>query len=135
MMDVAITASHALRSNGFVLDHGPRRLGGLQPSDAGQPLPELHANFDAHGYVWLKSFLPRDEVIAFRRHVFGQFVDTGLIAANTDPADGVYSGARYDFDLARKRLMEIVRSAAYESFCLHPRLWRFMDAFIGGPSY
>jgi ectoine hydroxylase-related dioxygenase (phytanoyl-CoA dioxygenase family) len=31
--------------------------------------------------------------------------------------------------------MEQVRSAAYESFCLHPKLVRFLDAFLEGPSY
>lgn len=31
--------------------------------------------------------------------------------------------------------MEFVRSAAYESFCLQPRLWQFYDAFLEGPSY
>ena len=31
--------------------------------------------------------------------------------------------------------MEFVRTAAYESFCLQPKLWRFYDAFLQGPSY
>ena len=134
-MDVAITMGVMLRSNGFVLADGAARLGRLRPSDTSQPVSQLRAHFDAHGYLWLRNFLPRDEVIAFRRHVFAQFVDTGLIAADSDPAEGQYSNKRYDSDLARRRLIEIVRSAAFESFCLHPRLWRFMDAFVGGPSY
>jgi ectoine hydroxylase-related dioxygenase (phytanoyl-CoA dioxygenase family) len=29
----------------------------------------------------------------------------------------------------------VVRSAAYESFCLKPELWRFLDAFLDGTSY
>jgi ectoine hydroxylase-related dioxygenase (phytanoyl-CoA dioxygenase family) len=31
--------------------------------------------------------------------------------------------------------MEVVRSAGFEAFCLAPRLWRFMDDFLGGLSY
>ena len=36
---------------------------------------------------------------------------------------------------ANKVLMEQVRTAAYESFCLQPKLWRFFDAFLAGPVY
>ncbi len=31
--------------------------------------------------------------------------------------------------------MEVARTAAYESFCLQPRLWQFYDAFFASPSY
>ncbi|MEO7222748.1 MAG: phytanoyl-CoA dioxygenase family protein, partial [Devosia sp.] len=34
-----------------------------------------------------------------------------------------------------RRLMEYVRSAAFESFCMSPPLWQFMDRFVGGLSY
>src|SRR5262249_54530915 len=135
VMDAAVATPQALRSNGFDLDGRPSRLGRLQSSQLTEPMADLRTRFEAHGYLWLKDFLPRDDVIAFRRHVFAAFIDTGLIASGSDPADGIFSGARYDSDLARRRLMEIVRSAAYESFCLHPLLWRFMDAFVAGPSY
>src|SRR5262245_57102783 len=76
-MDVAITTSVMLRSNGFVLADGAARLGRLQRSDPSQHVSQLRAHFDAHGYLWLKNFLPRDEVIAFRQHVFAAFIDTG----------------------------------------------------------
>jgi len=134
-MDVRTAETPRLRSNGFVLDNRPERLGRLAASDPALPIPALRARFDTDGYVWLKGFLPRDEVIAFRRHFFAAFADTGLIAANSDPAEGIDSRGAHDAELARKRVMEVVRSAAYESFCLHPLLWRFLDAFVGGPSY
>src|SRR5581483_5841075 len=75
------------------------------------------------------------EVLDFRRHFFAQFEDTGLLAAGSDPREGLWSGDEHEPDIARQRLMEVVRSAAFESFCLHPNLWRFLDAFVGGPSY
>ena len=31
--------------------------------------------------------------------------------------------------------MEFVRTAAYEAFCLHPKLWQFYDAYFDNPSY
>lgn len=123
----------ALRSNGFTL--APARLGRLFPSELTESLPLLRARFDADGYLWLKRFLPREDVLDFRGHFFSHFTDTGLTAPGSEPRDGIFSGADYDVDLARKRLMELVRSAAYESFCLQPRLWRFLDEFVGGPSY
>ena len=122
-----------LRSNGFALDMSAKRLGRLKPRDPSAPLSELQDRFDVDGYLWLKNFLPREEVLEFRRHFFAQFADTGLLAEGSDPVDGIYSGT--DAEGARKRLMEVVRSAAYEFFCMHPRLWRFLDAFVGGPSY
>lgn len=128
-------APRHLRSNDFALDTSAKRLGRLRASDALEPISELHARFDNDGYLWLKRFLPREEVLEFRRHFFSLFADTGLLAPESDPRDGIYSGGDYDTDLARKRLMELVRSAAYESFCLHPHLWRFLDTFVGGPSY
>ncbi len=128
-----IAATPPLRSNGFALDMSAKRLGRLEASDPSDPVDKLRARFDTDGYLWLKHFLPRDEVLEFRRHFFTQFDDTGLLAEGSDPVDGIYSGT--DGESARKRLMELVRSAAYESFCMHPRLWRFLDAFVGGPSY
>lgn len=129
-----IVAAPPLRSNGFALDMSDKRLGRLTPSDPADGVARLRARFDNDGYIWLKQFLPRADVIEFRRHFFAQFVDTGLIAKGTNPASGIYSGIEHG-DLPRKRLMEVVRSAAYESFCMHPNIWRFLDAFVGGPSY
>src|SRR4029079_5900022 len=113
----------------------PAHLGLLTPSDLGEGIPALRARFGRDGYVWLKHFLPRDEVVAFRGEFFATFTDTGLLAPGSDLSDGIWSGNREDSELAKKRLMELVRSAGYEAFCLHPRLRLFMDEFVAGPSY
>jgi ectoine hydroxylase-related dioxygenase (phytanoyl-CoA dioxygenase family) len=125
----------ALEASGQRLASGADRLGWLAPSDPAEPLAALRRRYDENGYLWLKAFLRRDEVLAFRGHFFSHFLDTGLVAPGSDPRDGLSSTTAGDVELARKRLMEVVRSAAYESFCLHPRLWRFLDAFVDGPSY
>jgi hypothetical protein len=124
-----------LRSNGRTLDASPKRLGWLSPNRASEPLSNLKAAFAQQGYLWLKGFLPRTDVLEFRGRFFAAFADTGLLAPGSDPVEGLWSGVPHDAEAARKRLMEQVRSAGYEAFCMHPRLWRFMDDFVDGPSY
>lgn len=119
-----------LESNGYRLEAA--LLGPLQPSSPQEPLEALRETYQAQGYLWLKGFLDRQEVLAFRKHFFSAFSQSGLIAG--DPLEGRYSGQESPA-LVSKTLMEQVRSAAYESFCLQPRLWQFMDGFLQGPSY
>ena len=125
---------HPLTSNGYTLSRAPERLGALVPSDPATPQDALKAQYRAQGYLWLKGFFPRDEVLAFRRRFFVAFQPTGLLEFGTDPIDGIYSGTE-DKRRTNKVLIEQARTAAYESFCLQPRLWTFYDAFLEGPSY
>lgn len=127
--------SDNLTSNGFTLSTSPERLGSLVPSDPEVPLNVLKEQYRDQGYLWLKGFLPRDEVIGFRRRFFSAFGHTDLLKPGTDPAEGVHSGAPEKKSGTNKVLLEQARTAAYEAFCLQPRLWRFFDAFLGGPSY
>lgn len=128
-------ADVALTSNGVALDTSPERLGRLVPSDPATPVGELRDQYRAQGYVWLKGFFDREDILDFRERFFSAFADLGLTALGSDPREGVYSGGEVSLSAVNKRLMEVVRSAAYESFCLQPRLWRFYDAFLEGPSY
>jgi ectoine hydroxylase-related dioxygenase (phytanoyl-CoA dioxygenase family) len=130
-----VAAPSPLRSNGFTLDMSARRLGRLVPSDPAEGVAALRARFDSEGYVWIRGLLPRQDVLDYRRDFFAAFTDTGLLASGSDPTAGIVAPSRSDTDTDRKRLMEVVRSARYESFCLHPALVAFMDAFVGGPSY
>jgi ectoine hydroxylase-related dioxygenase (phytanoyl-CoA dioxygenase family) len=124
-----------LQSNHFALEMKPERLGWLEPSSASEDLSRLRDRFRERGYLWLKHFLPREDVLGFRRHFFAQFLETGLLKPGSDPLEGPYAGGGEDAALVSKRLLELVRSAAYESFCLHPKLWRFLDQFLNGPAY
>ena len=127
-------AKAPLRANGHELDASPRRLGRLVASDPGEGVARLRQRFLADGYLWLKRFLPRSTVLDFRRYVFTAFADTGLLLPGSDPMRGIYSG-QPEGDAVKRRLMELVRSASYEAFCLSPELWRFMDEFLSGMSY
>ena len=125
----------SLTSNGVSLETGPARLGRLTASSPDTSIEGLREQFHAQGYLWLKSFFDRDAILDFRGRFFATFADLGLTAPDSDPRDGLYSGREVNLSLLNKRLMEFVRSAAYESFCLQPRLWQFYDAFLEGPSY
>jgi ectoine hydroxylase-related dioxygenase (phytanoyl-CoA dioxygenase family) len=127
-------SARSLRAGGQWLDSSPRRMGPLVPSHPREGLATLADRYRDDGYLWLKGLLAREDVLAFRAYVFEAFADTGLIAANSDPQIGL-AGSDEDADLSRRRLMEIVRSAAFESFCLSSPLWRFMDDLLGGLSY
>jgi ectoine hydroxylase-related dioxygenase (phytanoyl-CoA dioxygenase family) len=109
-------------------------MGALRPSDPGEGPSVLSERLQRDGYLWLKGLLPRGDVLAFRAYVFAAFADTGLLTPGSDPSIGV-AGSAEDLDLSRRRLMEMVRSAAFEAFCLSPPLWRFMDGLLGGLSY
>ncbi|MBX5239297.1 phytanoyl-CoA dioxygenase family protein [Rhizobium sp. NLR22b] len=111
------------------------RLGALAPTDPGIGTEAIRHGYEEHGYVWLKGLLPRAEVIDFRRWVFTHLAEAGLLAPGYDLALGVAAVGDVDWNLANRRLMSIVRSAAYEGFCAQPRLVHFMDIFLQGISY
>lgn len=104
-------------------------------SDPGAPIGALREQFRAQGYLWLKGFFDREAVLDFRGRFFSAFADLGLTAPGSDPREGRFSGHTPGQRAVNQRLMEFVRSAAYESFCLQEKLWRLYDAFLEGPSY
>ena len=124
-----------LVADGKVLSTAPNRMGRLTPTDPSLPLPELTARFQRDGYLWLKGFFARRAVLDFRRLAFAHLAESGLLASGSDPEEGVCAPDFHNRHLADKLLMELARSAAFESFCLTPRLWQFMDRFLGGLSY
>ena len=124
-----------LVADGRTLSAAPHRLGYLEPTDPDVGVKAIRDLYEEHGYVWLKGFLRRTDVIGFRGWVFSHLADTGLIKPGSDPALGIASEGPFDKKFADRRLMSLVRSTAYEGFCAQPRLARFMDEFLGGLSY
>jgi ectoine hydroxylase-related dioxygenase (phytanoyl-CoA dioxygenase family) len=124
-----------LVADGKTLSAAPHRLGYLEPTDPGVGVKAIRDIYEEHGYVWLKGFLRRAEVIDFRGWVFSHLAETGLIEPGSDPTLGIASEGTLDKKLADRRLMSLVRSTAYEGFCAQPSLARFMDEFLGGLSY
>jgi hypothetical protein len=124
-----------LHADGRTLDASPRRMGWLRESSADEPFEALTARFKADGYLFLKGFLSRDAVLEQRRWVFEHLNLAGLLKPGTDPEQGIAADVPAEWGEVNRRLMEYVRSAAFESFCMSPQLWQFMDRFVGGLSY
>lgn len=112
------TLDAPLNSNGYELSTAPNRLGWLTPSDPKTSMNELREQYQQQGYLWLKGILDRAEVLAFRQ----RFLDA-------------YHEVAGDANAERKMLMEFVRTAAYESFCLQPTIWQFYEQLLQGSVY
>ncbi len=132
---MSVVYEQPLVSNGYALSSAPDRLGRLVPSDPATPMNALREQYRAQGYLWLRGFLERERVLAFRRRYFETMLPTGLIAPDGDLTAGRSTGQPFDRDLHNRLLMEVVRSAAFEAFCLDERIWRFYEAFLDGPVY
>lgn len=124
-----------LVNEGRALSTAPSRLGRLTPTDSRRPITELREQYQAQGYLWLKNFFDRRTVIEFRRRYFETFRAANLLAPESDARDGIFSGAELHAPTIQRLLMEFVRSAAYESFCLQPVLWQFYERFLGDTVY
>jgi len=129
----------SLTSNGFPLSTDPNRLGRLTPTDPAGPRDDLWEQYRAQGYLWLKGILDQREALDFRRRYFAAFVDAGLplIAPGTDPVEGIFDDGATPADpgLYNKVIMEIVRWAEYEAFCLMAPMRRFYETFLEGAPY
>jgi ectoine hydroxylase-related dioxygenase (phytanoyl-CoA dioxygenase family) len=124
-----------LRADGKSLDASLKHMGWLHPSSADEPFDELKARYARDGYLYLKGFLDREAVLDQRRRVFTHLSLAGLLKPGTDPVLGIAAETPDERSGVNRRLMEYVRSAAFESFCMSPKLWQFMDQFVGGLSY
>lgn len=125
----------ALSSNNFALDTTPQRLGWLVPSNPSTSITTLHEQYEAQGYLWLKGILERREVLAFRQKFFEAFHDTGILALDSDPVDGIYSGQNENGEQVHSILMQVVRWAEYEAFCLSAPIVEFYRAFFQDEIY
>src|SRR5690348_15576290 len=131
--------AYPLVSNGHPLPMGPDRLGRLIATDPSRSRDELWAQYQEQGYLWLKGILDREAVLDFRQRYFAAFADAGLplTVRGSDPTDGIYDDQAAPVDPARyhRVLMEIVRWAEYEAFCLMTPLRRFYENFLEGAPY
>lgn len=134
-MQAAADDGPELFAAGKRLSPAANRMGRLVPTDPAIGTEAIRRIYETQGYVWLKAFLKRDDVIGLRRWVFTHLAPTGLIAAGSDPAEGYVTDGEVDRHGADRRLMSLVRSTAFEGFCAQPRLAGFMDEFLSGISY
>src|SRR5512145_158818 len=60
---------------------------------------------------------------------------SGVVGESTEAVEGIYSGKLDQTGSTGKLMAEFVRDAAYEAFCLSPRIWQFYEEFWEGPVY
>ena len=133
-MDLLRQLEKPLFSNGYPISAEPNRLGPLNPSQANLPIEQIREIFALQGYVWLKGFFDKAEVLSLRSRFFNAYQNSGLLQPDSDPQEGFFSG-NSESENNPKILMEFVRTAAYEAFCLQPKLWQFYDDLFQSPSY
>jgi ectoine hydroxylase-related dioxygenase (phytanoyl-CoA dioxygenase family) len=128
------TLAQPLVSNGFTLN--PDNLGWLEPSDPNTSRRILWEQYKENGYLWLKGILEREHVLAFRRRFFEAFRETGLVLEGSDATEGLYAGADAKLQThPNKLVIEIVRWAAFEAFCLSAPIIEFYEDFLEGAVY
>ena len=123
-----------------IMAHGQtipaERLGELSANAANPDDHEtLAAQMAEHGYVYLREFLPREDVLAAREAIFSQLEAVGEVEA--PPLDGIYSGhserreATEDLGTFWKTVAE---TWALRRLTHGPDLHRLMSTLFGKPA-
>lgn len=124
-----------LTSDKYTLSTAPNRLGWLTPSSPTQPIDTLREQFIEQGYLWLQGILDRDKVLKFRERYFESMRDTGLLREGASAVDGLRGDSDINQNAINKAKAELVRSAAYEAFCLSDEIWQFYEKLLGDAVY
>ena len=124
-----------LVSNSLPVVTSSEQLGQLAPSSAHAPVNDLRDQLAAQGYLWLRGFFPRADILTLRQRFFERMQPTGILAEGTDAVEGIFSGQRDPTGQTTRLMMEFVRTAAYEAFCFHPLLWNFYEQLLDGDVY
>ena len=119
------------------------QLGWLRSTPANASIDEIRQRLQDDGYVWVKSVLPREDVLGMREHFFSQFAGTGLLKPGTAPVDGIYNAAD-DVSLHRgvgggnpqgdeelRRLTDAHTTAQYLQFVNHSALRKMVRDITG----
>jgi ectoine hydroxylase-related dioxygenase (phytanoyl-CoA dioxygenase family) len=93
------TALPQLHSYGHALDMDDAKAGWLRESaDAAGDMPELRRRLAEEGYLYLRGYLDRDEVLAARASLTDRLAQAGVLDPAHPPIDGVCRpGAGYVF--------------------------------------
>ncbi len=124
-----------LISDSYTLSTAENRLGMLIASDPTESIDNLRQQFAQQGYLWLKGLLNREHVLAFRQRYFEALAHTGILKKESLAVEGLYSYGNVNQQKVRRAQSELVRSAAYESFCLSDEIWQFYERLLGDTVY
>ncbi len=119
-----------LTSCGVSLDTADGRLRPLRSSsDAADDPDELRRRMESDGYLYLPSYLDRDQVLAARAEVAARLADAGHLAPGTAPAEAIANLAtnvKFAPELAKQN--QPLETLLYEG-----RMIAFFERFLGGP--
>lgn len=116
-------------------------VGQLNPTTPDTPIEEIRARFQRDGYLLMKGLLNADIVHDTRKRFFTSVKDTGILAPNTNPEDGIFVGgeeARNTFinpgSVAHSYGMQSsARAEAYLQACLDAQQSDWFHAFSTNP--
>lgn len=130
--------SGPLVSNGYTLSTNPARLGRLVP------VPESERNdreawqnrLNSQGYLYFKTFFDPARINAFKEYYFKSLAESGLLAPESNPVEGLTGNAPVDQQKVHDILFNrIVKGKEYETLCTSPELVAFFEKFFGGPVF
>jgi len=109
-------------------------LGELRVTAPDAPVDVLRDVMAEEGYVYLPGFFDRDRVLAVRRELTGRLARLGVLAAGTDPMDGILApeGTRPHINELYRRL--VVDNPVVHDLLYGEQMMGFFKGFLGGPA-
>lgn len=115
-------------SYGHKLDMDEDKVGLLRDSsDAAEDMPELRRRFEEDGYLYMRGYLDRDEVLEARRSITGHLAEADLLDPDYPPMDAIAkpgSGFAFKPEIAS-------RSREVQDLLYSGRLPEFYRQFYG----
>ena len=129
-----LTAGLNLTSHGFTFDTRPQKLGELRESNAVvHDVEALRRRMAEDGYLLLRDYLDKDNVLAARREIFEKMAEAGFIDLSRPLTDGIFSGNTQMAHLDRRAFAKSLRtSEAVRELCHRGRIVEFFERFLGG---
>lgn len=125
-----LTENLQLKSTGYRLDTSEAAFGELRDSSylAGDG-ESLRTRMKEDGYLYMRGYFRRDDVMAARREIVNRLAAEGLLEAGTDPMDAIIrkggdSAFRPDLTTNNAPLMRLLYSGA---------MMEFYECFFGEP--
>lgn len=128
-LSVSLVVQPPRYSGGQALDLSPQRFGRL--CDSSPLLGDVEAlrqRMAAEGYLFLRGYLDRDDVLAARRKVTGRLAREGHLAPGTDPMLAIPAA-----DYSKRFAPEMAKNNRPLKKVLYAgRMMEFFRAFLGG---
>jgi ectoine hydroxylase-related dioxygenase (phytanoyl-CoA dioxygenase family) len=127
---MAQVCSDAPRSSGKTLATDENVFGLLRDSSGSIPHPdELRARLSADGYLYLKNFFPREDVLKVREGILDRLRKQGLILPSSDPLDAQANPERRTVFMPELA----ANNPALEKLIYGPRVMALYENLLDGP--